>query len=476
MAKVAGVTVDTDHWIGGERVGSAAAFTDLSPIDERPVAEVARGGAAEAEAAVAAAARAFPAWSRTSREERARILHAIADGVDKRLEELAQVETADNGALHPVPPARGHAARGAQLPLLRRLAAAARPRGLRDARPPQPRQLGPRRGLRADHPVERAADARHLEGRPRARRRQHRGAQARRVVAAHRVPARRHRRRGRAARRRVQRRAGLRRGGRRAAGRAPRRAPDQLHRLGAHGAVHRRAPRRPTSPRCRWSSAASRRCWCSPTPTSTSPSTWPSSSTTTPGRSAWPRPGCWWRRPSPRSSPSASSTKARRLRPGRPPRRGHRHRPADPPRATSSASTASSAAPPAAGARPWSGGGPQRPTSAASTTGPRCSPTSPEGAEILAEEVFGPVLTLQTFTHRGAGRRDGQRHPLRPGRHASPPATRSAPTASADALVAGTVWVNCFFVRDLRGAVRRLPRSPASAARAATGASTSTAT
>lgn len=99
MAKVAGVTVDTDHWIGGERVGSAAAFTDLSPIDERPVAEVARGGAAEAEAAVAAAARAFPAWSRTSREERARILHAIADGVEKRLEELAQVETADNGAL-----------------------------------------------------------------------------------------------------------------------------------------------------------------------------------------------------------------------------------------------------------------------------------------------------------------------------------------------------------------------------------------
>ncbi|HEY8482858.1 MAG TPA: aldehyde dehydrogenase [Spirillospora sp.] len=99
MAQVAGVTVDTGHWIGGERVGSAAAFTDLSPIDEQPIAEVARGGAAEAEAAVTAAAKAFPAWSRTSREERARILHAIADGVDKRLEELAQVETADNGAL-----------------------------------------------------------------------------------------------------------------------------------------------------------------------------------------------------------------------------------------------------------------------------------------------------------------------------------------------------------------------------------------
>ncbi|MFI0452114.1 aldehyde dehydrogenase [Actinomadura sp. 6N118] len=99
MAEVAGVTVDTGHWIGGERVGSAAEFTDVSPIDEQPIAEIARGGAAEVEAAVTAATRAFPAWARTSREERARLLHAIADGVDKRVEELAQVETADNGAL-----------------------------------------------------------------------------------------------------------------------------------------------------------------------------------------------------------------------------------------------------------------------------------------------------------------------------------------------------------------------------------------
>jgi 5-carboxymethyl-2-hydroxymuconic-semialdehyde dehydrogenase len=99
MAVVAGVAVDTGHWIGGERVGSAAAFTDVSPIDEQPLAEVARGGAAEADAAVTAASRAFPGWARTSREDRARILHAIADGVDKRVEELARVETADNGAL-----------------------------------------------------------------------------------------------------------------------------------------------------------------------------------------------------------------------------------------------------------------------------------------------------------------------------------------------------------------------------------------
>ncbi|NBM20032.1 aldehyde dehydrogenase [Streptomyces sp. GC420] len=96
---VAGVAVDTRHWIGGERVASAGTFTDVSPIDGTVLAEVARGTAAEAGAAVAAATAAFPAWAATPRAERARLLHAIADGVEKRLDELANVETADNGAL-----------------------------------------------------------------------------------------------------------------------------------------------------------------------------------------------------------------------------------------------------------------------------------------------------------------------------------------------------------------------------------------
>ena len=60
-ARVAGVEVDTRHWIGGRRVASADArtFTDLSPIDEQPIAEIARGGAAEVGAAVEAARHAF---------------------------------------------------------------------------------------------------------------------------------------------------------------------------------------------------------------------------------------------------------------------------------------------------------------------------------------------------------------------------------------------------------------------------------
>jgi aminomuconate-semialdehyde/2-hydroxymuconate-6-semialdehyde dehydrogenase len=97
--EIAGVPVRTEHWIGGQRVASPATFTDRSPIDGQVLAEISRGGPAEAAAAVTAARDAFGAWSRTSPAERAAILHAIADGVDKRLRDLAVVETADNGAL-----------------------------------------------------------------------------------------------------------------------------------------------------------------------------------------------------------------------------------------------------------------------------------------------------------------------------------------------------------------------------------------
>ena len=61
-ATVAGVQVDTRHWIGGQRIASTETFTDVSPIDGQVLGEVARGGPSEADAAVAAARAAFPAW------------------------------------------------------------------------------------------------------------------------------------------------------------------------------------------------------------------------------------------------------------------------------------------------------------------------------------------------------------------------------------------------------------------------------
>jgi aminomuconate-semialdehyde/2-hydroxymuconate-6-semialdehyde dehydrogenase len=99
VARVAGVDVDTRHWIGGRRVASAGTFTDVSPIDELPLAQIASGGQAEVDAAVEAAGAAFGAWSRPPPEDRAAVLRRIADGIDTRIEGLAQVETADNGAL-----------------------------------------------------------------------------------------------------------------------------------------------------------------------------------------------------------------------------------------------------------------------------------------------------------------------------------------------------------------------------------------
>jgi aminomuconate-semialdehyde/2-hydroxymuconate-6-semialdehyde dehydrogenase len=98
-AVVEGVTVDTRHWIGGRRVGSAETLDDVSPIDESVIARVHAGGAPEVDAAVSAARAAFPAWAGLPKSERAEMLRTVAAAIDDRAEELARVETRDNGSL-----------------------------------------------------------------------------------------------------------------------------------------------------------------------------------------------------------------------------------------------------------------------------------------------------------------------------------------------------------------------------------------
>jgi aminomuconate-semialdehyde/2-hydroxymuconate-6-semialdehyde dehydrogenase len=98
-AMVEGVEVDTRHWIGGERVKSETTFTDISPIDEQPIAEISAGSTLEVDAAVEAAQQAFPDWAAMPRSERAALLRKVADGIDARTEALARVETRDNGSL-----------------------------------------------------------------------------------------------------------------------------------------------------------------------------------------------------------------------------------------------------------------------------------------------------------------------------------------------------------------------------------------
>jgi 5-carboxymethyl-2-hydroxymuconic-semialdehyde dehydrogenase len=98
-AEIEGVQVATEHWIGGERVASASTFEDISPIDEAVLAEVSRGTVPEADRAVAAAREGAEAWGGTSPKERAEVLHRIADLVEERVPQLAAVETRDNGSL-----------------------------------------------------------------------------------------------------------------------------------------------------------------------------------------------------------------------------------------------------------------------------------------------------------------------------------------------------------------------------------------
>jgi len=99
MATVAGVEVDTRHFIGGKRVASDSTFADHSPIDGSFLADVSRGGKREVDLAVAAAKAAFPIWSQMSPAERGAILNRVADIIESRIEDLAIVETTDNGSL-----------------------------------------------------------------------------------------------------------------------------------------------------------------------------------------------------------------------------------------------------------------------------------------------------------------------------------------------------------------------------------------
>ncbi|MAE95916.1 MAG: betaine-aldehyde dehydrogenase [Deltaproteobacteria bacterium] len=97
--EVEGVELSTDHWIGGERVASAERFAVRSPIDGTHLAEVSAGGAGEVDAAVAAARSAFPAWAGLGPEGRAPILRRFAEAIRDRADEIAPVETADVGSL-----------------------------------------------------------------------------------------------------------------------------------------------------------------------------------------------------------------------------------------------------------------------------------------------------------------------------------------------------------------------------------------
>jgi betaine-aldehyde dehydrogenase len=76
---------------------SSRTETVFNPATETALAEVAFGAAQDIDDAVAAAAAAQAGWGKSSGRERGAFLRAIADGVQQRQEQLAHLQTANNG-------------------------------------------------------------------------------------------------------------------------------------------------------------------------------------------------------------------------------------------------------------------------------------------------------------------------------------------------------------------------------------------
>ena len=88
-------------FINGKHVAALgdAALDVISPIDGKVFTSIARGGAADAGAAVKAARKAFESgvWSKASPAERKKVMHRIADLIEKHALELAVLGVRDNG-------------------------------------------------------------------------------------------------------------------------------------------------------------------------------------------------------------------------------------------------------------------------------------------------------------------------------------------------------------------------------------------
>jgi len=97
-----GLRIPDRLFIGGKFAAAAdgATFETLNPHDGSVIARVAQAGAADVDRAVAAAAAAFPAWSRLAASGRGRLLLRLADLIEDRADELARLESLDTG--HPL--------------------------------------------------------------------------------------------------------------------------------------------------------------------------------------------------------------------------------------------------------------------------------------------------------------------------------------------------------------------------------------
>jgi 5-carboxymethyl-2-hydroxymuconic-semialdehyde dehydrogenase len=85
------------HLINGKDTPGSDYFETVNPATQEVLAEVARGGGAEIDAAVAAAKAAFPAWAGRPATERAALLRKLGDLIARQVPEISRTETQDTG-------------------------------------------------------------------------------------------------------------------------------------------------------------------------------------------------------------------------------------------------------------------------------------------------------------------------------------------------------------------------------------------
>lgn len=91
--------IEIKNFIGGEfcAAQSQQHIENYNPSTGQVYSTIPRSNAADIDAAVIAAKKAFPQWSRLSALERSQFLHKIADGIEKRMPELIMAESRDQG-------------------------------------------------------------------------------------------------------------------------------------------------------------------------------------------------------------------------------------------------------------------------------------------------------------------------------------------------------------------------------------------
>jgi 5-carboxymethyl-2-hydroxymuconic-semialdehyde dehydrogenase len=86
-----------EHLINGKPVAGRDYFETVNPATQEVLAEVAAGGEAEVNAAVAAAKDAFPKWAAMPAPQRAKLVRKLGDLIAAHVPEIAQTETNDSG-------------------------------------------------------------------------------------------------------------------------------------------------------------------------------------------------------------------------------------------------------------------------------------------------------------------------------------------------------------------------------------------